>query len=119
MSKIPIFSACGGLNGKNNSIIYSLSVKDGILITFEYKSPRSGEKHLKVFFRREAVKFFWGVFFVTQTQNQKKHCPQAPVLVCVLEPKDTRIVARSGLHVVTALNPKPETLLKSEKSEKI
>ena len=44
------------------AIIYSLSVKDGILITFEYKSPRSGD-FFWWFFRREAGIFFW-VFFL-------------------------------------------------------
>ena len=68
MSKTPKFSACGGLNSKNNSIIYSLSVKDGILITFEYKSPRSGEIFLKAFFAAKRRKIFGGVFF-TQTQK--------------------------------------------------
>ena len=60
MSKTPKFSACGGLNSKNNSIIYSLSVKDGILITFEYKSPRSGD-------------FFWGgrVFLKPKLKSKK------------------------------------------------
>ena len=70
MSKTPKFSACGGLNSKNNSIIYSLSVKDGILITFEYKSPLRGE-FFKSFFRREAaiIKQMEGGVFLTQTQK--------------------------------------------------
>ena len=74
MSKTPKFSACGGLNSKNNSIIYSLSVKDGILIDFEYKSPRSGEKKFKGFFRREAAKIFWSVFLNPNSKPIKKHC---------------------------------------------
>ena len=72
MSKTPKFSACGGLNSKNNSIIFSLSVKDGILITFEYKSPRSGGKKIRLFSPRSGENFL-GCFFYPNSKVKKKH----------------------------------------------
>ena len=74
MSKPQKFPACGGLNDKNNSIIYSLSVKGGILITFEYKSSRSGGKFLRLFSPRSGD-FFWECFLLPKLKSKKNTLP--------------------------------------------